>query len=40
MGEVGLAWEGGVGGVPMVSRIWLGAHVSHRVGRERNAQKA
>ena len=30
-GGVGLAQEGGVGGA-IVSRIWLGAHVVHRVG--------
>lgn len=34
-----MAREGGVGGA-MVSRIWLGVHVVHRAGRERNAQKA
>ena len=34
-----MAREGGVGGA-MVSRIWLGAHVVHRAGREHNAQKA
>ena len=38
-GGVGLAREGGVRGA-IVSRVWLGAHVVHRVGRERNAQKA